>query len=126
MKILVMSALALSLVALTGCGRGHAVLNVTDASIGSELKEDGIEKGITRVLKRRGWRVGKKSKGKIMASIAVRSHRATIEITYNKENYSINYVDSQNLKYNEAKGTIHRNYNRWINNIDRDLQRYIN
>ena len=126
MKILVMSVLALSFVAITGCGRGHAVLNVTDASISDELKEDGVEKAISRVLKRRGWRVGKKSKGKIIANLAVRSHRATIEITYNKDTYSINYVDSQNLKYNEAKGTIHRSYNKWVNNLDRDLQRYTN
>lgn len=51
----------------------------------------------------------------------VRDHRADITIAYDADSYSIRYRDSQNMDYNNGK--IHRNYNRWVANLNYDIQR---
>ncbi|TOO24649.1 hypothetical protein CGH40_22300, partial [Vibrio parahaemolyticus] len=40
---------------------------------------------------------------------------------YNNKYYSIIYLNSVNLKASDGK--IHRNYNRWVNNLNVDIQR---
>lgn len=44
-------------------------------------------------------------------------------IPYDTKFYSILYVKSENL--DEDDGKIHRNYNRWINNLNVDIQRQL-
>ena len=58
--------------------------------------------------------------GLIEASINVRTHKATVSIPYSAKGYSIEYKDSVNLGH---KGNnIHRNYNKWVTLLDRDIQ----
>ena len=45
------------------------------------------------------------------------------KIPYNNNYYSIIYLNSVNLKASDGK--IHRNYNRWVNNLNVDIQRAI-
>lgn len=59
--------------------------------------------------------------GLIRAELYVRSHHAVVEIPYSDKFYSILYVESENLKYDD--GEIHRNYNRWVNNLNVDIKR---
>ena len=58
--------------------------------------------------------------GKLTGEIDVRNkHRATVEINYDKNNYSIVYVKSVGL---ESDGTtIHQNYNRWVANLEKAI-----
>ena len=44
-----------------------------------------------------------------------------IKLTYDKDSYDITYLNSTGMEYNEAEGTIHRNYNRWVNNLKHDI-----
>ena len=53
----------------------------------------------------------------------LRTHVAIVDVTYDTSTYSIQYVDSTNLNYNESKGTIHKNYNGWIQNLENAIQR---
>jgi len=59
--------------------------------------------------------------GHLEAQILVRSHEAKVDIFYDEAMYSIIYKDSVNLKYDN--GLIHKNYNKWIRNLDIDIQR---
>jgi len=53
--------------------------------------------------------------GIIRATINVRDkHFAEIEIPFTSASYSILYVSSNNLDYNEKRQKIHRNYNNWV------------
>lgn len=95
------------------------VHNVENAQVPTGLTKAEVEKSVVIALLKKGWIIKQKSEGKVLANIVVRSHTATIEVTFDEHNYSINYIDSNNLKYNHKKGTIHKNYNNWIHNIDR-------
>lgn len=68
----------------------------------------------------RNWRMKTESVGVIDGRYISRGHMAHIRINYTANGYRINYVDSENL--NADNGKIHRNYNRWINNLDHDIQ----
>ena len=124
-KILKLSGLVgVLLFVLSGCGAA-LVYNVQNAPI--QLKQgtsvDKVYKAIKQAGHMRGWRVSKVSPGVAKAFIDVRGkHQATVLITYNKSEYSIEYQDSANLKFNAENNTIHKNYNSWVKNLDRDIQ----
>lgn len=75
---------------------------------------------IQLALDRRRYRVTARNPGSIEAFYAARNVRADLTVTYTATTYSITYRDSQNMNY--ENGRIHPNYNRWVNNLDHDLQ----
>lgn len=80
-------------------------------------------KKITKAGLVRGWQVEKESKDKLIAKIRVRSHYVAVNIILHKDSYDITYNDSDNMKYNAGKGTIHKKYNGWVANLNSDIQR---
>ncbi|WP_222705770.1 hypothetical protein [Salidesulfovibrio onnuriiensis] len=114
----------LTLFALAGC-KSKPVMNVHDAlvpqSSGSHLTMQQVEKTILEAGAGRGWVMQVKQPGVILGEITVRGkHHATIKITYNEDNYNIDYVNSRNLDYKNGK--IHRSYNNWITYLDQDIR----
>ncbi len=114
----------LALVGLSGC-MAKPVLNIHDAPIpestGHHLSMGQVEKAIVEAGAERGWVMQTKKPGLIIGNITVRGkHHATIKITYDKDNYNIDYVDSRNLDYKNGK--IHRSYNNWVNYLDQDIR----
>jgi hypothetical protein len=57
--------------------------------------------------------------GKVTATLLIRKHTAEIEIPYSPTSYSITYKSSVNL--DEGDGQIHKNYNGWIQNLNRGI-----
>lgn len=86
-----------------------------------------IAKVIKKALVARTWAVKGEEKGVIHSQIWVRSHSAKIKITYDKKKIKIHFVSSDNLKESRKGDTvfIHRNYNRWIKNLENDINRAI-
>ena len=58
--------------------------------------------------------------GHVLGRLALRTHVAVVDIDYTDRTYSIRYKDSTNLDYNGT--TIHRNYNGWIENLDKAIK----
>ena len=65
---------------------------------------------------KKGWRCQKISNEKSKCDLKQRNHYASIEVIHNKRNYTINYIDSLNLKHN--KDQIHSQYNKWIKALE--------
>ena len=80
-------------------------------------------KAITLALNQRGWRVVSEQPGVIEASVDVRDHQAIVDITYSATGYGIQYKDSTNLDHNG--NNIHRNYNKWVVLLDREIQKQL-
>ena len=113
---------AFALLALTACMTDKPPLAFTNQPIDVAKSQTDIETAIVRSLEDRGWMVTEKTPGRVVAKIDVRArHSATIAISYTATTYSIAYVDSSGLDYDAKKGTIHRNYNRWIANLNNDI-----
>lgn len=67
-----------------------------------------------------GWRIVDTGAGQLEGTLRLREHVAVISIPYSASRYSILYKSSENLKASE--GSIHKNYNGWIQNLDRAIQ----
>lgn len=122
-KIIGLSALLLALVFMSGC-RSAAVYNVMDAPAGvkASTTDDQMFKAIKQAGISLGWIVTKTAPGVAQAQLNLRTHMALVEIKYDQKDYSITYKNSMNLDYDPSKGTIHKNYNGWIQNLDNAIK----
>lgn len=107
-------------VALAGCSI-QPIMTVKNEPIGFNLPVSSVKKAIIDAGTQRDWLMTETKPGVIQGVLLVRTHKAVIDITYNDKSYSIDYVDSQHLDY--KNGDIHRNYNRWIHNLDLDIRK---
>lgn len=78
-----------------------------------------IEKGIVKACIKLGWECTAQSAGIIKGVLNIRTHQLTVEIKFDETAYSVNYVNSKNLKYNGKK--IHRQYVNWVTNLIRHI-----
>ena len=116
--------LSLLILTFTGCARTLPIHNVESQSVNYELSIDQIEKAILQAGIDKGWMMNVVEPGEIEAYVLVRHHKAEVNITYNEKTYSITYKDSENLLYGDGK--IHRNYNKWVILLERQIQLNLN
>ncbi|NOI68253.1 hypothetical protein [Vibrio sp. 99-8-1] len=116
------AALFLTLI-VVGCNRVQPIMNFEDTPVAYELQSQDVKAAIIKAASARDWLVKEVKEGELDAKLYVRSHFAEVSITYSNKFYSINYVRSENLK--ESDGNIHRNYNRWVNNLNVDIQKQL-
>lgn len=120
LKVAIPAALAFLLIACVGA----QVQNVDNAPINvSNTNYDlsDVTKAIQRAGAGLGWQMKEEAPGHIVGTLYLRSHVAVVDITYTLDEYSVNYKDSQNLKYDPTNNTIHKNYNGWIQNLTRAI-----
>lgn len=114
----VFAALAVVL-ALSGCARTEPVHNINE-TVSAQYSNDQIKNAILQAGLSRQWIMHEVEPGVISGHLAQRGHVADIRVTYTPGQYSINYIGSQNLL--AENGQIHRNYNRWVMNLDQDIK----
>ena len=112
-------ALACSMLVLAGC-RSAPVLNIVEAPVGVARSAQQVEQAIISAGNSLGWQMRPSGPGRIEGTLLLRDHRAVVDIDYSPKTYSIRYKDSSNL--NHEGGTIHKNYNGWIENLDRAIR----
>ena len=123
--IVIFLACFLFVVDITAASRA-TVLNIKGEYVptyttGEKPTFDDIQTAILTATQARGWVPRLIEPGLIEASISVRTHRATIQITHTENTYSIIYKNSSNLNY--RSGSIHKNYNNWILRLSGTIQR---
>jgi hypothetical protein len=108
---------------VAGCAPMAPIQNVGDTpvtAVGSKrLTEVEVRSAIVRAGTGLGWIVKDAGPGKLNATLILRTHTAEVEIPYSTSSYSITYKSSVNLQ--EGNGKIHRNYNGWIQNLNRGI-----
>ncbi len=116
-------ALCLVLVSLVLGGFGctsQRIMNVNDTLLptradGSTHTMAEVQTAILQGCNQRGWAATVVSDGVIKASLRIRAYAAIVKIEYSPTAISILYEDSSNLHHHGD--SIHRNYNRWVNNL---------
>lgn len=120
-KFLCAACVLLSL-SLAAPVQADVVKNIEDHPISAfshNLPLRGIARAIVRAGTQRGWIMQAIDSNTVRARLEVRSHTAVVDITFDRQTYNITYIDSTNLNY--RNGRIHRNYNRWIRNLENDI-----
>ncbi|HFT1164155.1 TPA: lipoprotein [Klebsiella quasipneumoniae subsp. quasipneumoniae] len=105
--------------ALAGCAR-TAPIEQVNAIVSASHTEAQVKDAIIKAGAQRQWIMSDAGPGVIKGKLQNRDHVADIKINYSATSYSIVYVSSINLM--AANGKIHRNYNRWVHNLDKDIQ----
>ncbi len=105
-----------------GCRGGGTLYQVKDAHIqtasGKEATMGEVQKAIIGAGAALDWQMAVVKPGEIVGTLNIRSHQAVVTIPYTTKTYSILYKDSNNLKYNADKQTIHETYTGWIQRLD--------
>jgi len=84
---------------------------------------DDYRDAIIRAGAKRGWTFKDEGPGHLVGDVAVRGkHFATVDVVFDKKDFSIEYKASRNLNYNASRGEIHPNYNSWVMNLQQDIQ----
>jgi hypothetical protein len=109
---------------IASCHHTRPIVNVTDAPIisvvGKQLTADQVGSGIVSAGSALGWTMTAVSPGLLSGRLVKDDHVAVVEIRYTEKMYSITYKDSTNLRY--KNGQIHKTYNDWVENLDRDIK----
>jgi hypothetical protein len=111
--------------AVLGC-RMAPVRNVYHAplSVPASMTDADLERVIQSAGSQRGWVITPIAPGEMEGRIQVHDrHVAVVTIAYDRSALSIYYKDSRDLLYDGAQ--IHRNYNGWVKNLERDIQRAV-
>lgn len=104
---------------LAGCARTAPIANI-HSTVSSGHTQTQVKDAILKAGQQRKWIMSEAAPGVINARQQSRDHIAEVRINYTATSYSITYANSQNLK--ASGGKIHKNYNRWIYNLDKDIQ----
>ena len=102
---------------LSACARTAPVQQIsTTVSVGHTQEQ--VKNAILKAGAQRKWIMTQVSPGVIKARYQTRNHVAEVRITYTATYYNIKYDSSLNLQASDGK--IHKNYNRWVRNLDND------
>lgn len=108
--------------ALAACA-GKPIHNVKDSPIstktGQSPQENQVRQAILTAGVGLGWKIVDVKPGLLEGTLRLREHTAVVDIPYTTKNYSIVLKSSTNL--GEKDGQIHKNYNSWVQNLDRDI-----
>jgi hypothetical protein len=116
--------LAAAAITFGGCATTQPIYNVQNAPIvpppGKSVTMTDVNNAILRAGSQLGWQMQPVGPGKVSGRLALRTHLAVVDIEHDTKSYSIKYRDSQNL--NATDGQIHKNYNGWIQNLDKAIR----
>ncbi|MDO9342698.1 hypothetical protein [Pseudomonas pergaminensis] len=119
-SLLRVTLITLALLVTAGCTSKPILNTQHDLPANAQVSEEKMKTVIVNALQKREWTVQRLSPQLVQAEINVRNqYYAAIDIRYTRNSYAITYRDSRDLGYKDGK--IHRNYNRWVNNLDSDI-----
>jgi hypothetical protein len=95
------------------------ITNVQNVPYGASITKDEAAKIITTAGLNRGWQIKRIAPNMLEGTLYNREHTVVVSIPLTDTGYSIVYKSSQGMN---ADGTnIHRAYNRWVRNLEEDI-----
>ena len=110
---------------IIGCSKTADLISPLEFKITSEISDESLAKEIKLALINREWIPIDGKNGLISARLNVRKHTVEIDIKYGDGIIEIIYRDSKNMLYKsegDSTRVIHKKYNAWIMNLQRDIQ----
>lgn len=114
----------LSSLLLVACS-SMKVKNIEGVEVPPTVSVKQMAKAIKDAAENRNWKVVKHSKGVYTLKVDSSGRSLTVKVPYKKGTYSVNYESSENLKYDEATGKIHKKAYKWMRVLSRDIKRAI-
>lgn len=109
---------------LAACGGVQPIYEVSNSPIilppGKSVSMNDVTAAVMRAGSKLGWQMQPEGPGRISGRIALRAHLAVIDVSHDTKSFSIKYRDSTNL--NAKDGMIHKNYNGWVQNLEKGIR----
>lgn len=87
---------------------------------GKEVTAEQVKQAFFKVAGQiQGWSFEAKGEDRLIGTLQVRTHKVVVEIPYSAKEYSILYVESENMLYDPETRTIHNKYDNWIKNLEK-------
>ncbi len=105
------------------------MLVIPAQTISAQVTLEQVQKCVVNAAVKHQWQIVKKDSDSVLLRYSRNPKwAADVKVTFTTKQYKIDYVDSFGLKYKvvDGQGDIHRNYNRWVNNLNTTIQRNIN
>ena len=123
-----MNKLLMAVVAavLSGCAAIGLVRTDLPVQIENEpvMLRDGntMPEVIKKAAARRNWATAKiEDEDTIRCTLDNRGKKVVVDVHYLDNSFTITYVSSEGLNYNETTGEIHPKYNQWVRNLGKDI-----
>ena len=120
----ILTSIAIACLALAAGCTVAPIHNVSDSPVvttsGKSVTAPQVRTAIITAGAALGWKIVDAGPGKMVGTLTLREHAAVVDIPYSATKYSITYKSGENLK--AADGNIHKNYNGWIQNLDRGIR----
>ena len=116
-------AICLFLIFFSAC-TGKYLYEPNPIHVTSTTNKSKIRGEVLHILAVRGWEIDKDWEEFVEATKRKRRHTATVRVHYDRREVRIQYFSSQNIKYRYKNGKryIHKIYNRWVQDLERDLR----
>ncbi len=102
------------------------IINYENQLVAKPLTIDQVKQAIVTAAAMNSWTITKgPTENSVTATLVVRNkHTVIVNITYSKENFSVVYAGSINMKYqpNAGTGIIHPFYNKWTRDLVDTIQ----
>ena len=118
LKVLLLSLILL--VSMSGCGTVK-MLHIPEQKVQRDVSAHDINHAIEIALQKTRWKIIQNEKSKITASLGGRKWSINIAVVNTKNTYTIEYLSSKNLKYNQHSQKIHPAYNKYIIKLKRQI-----
>jgi len=116
-KLMLALIVFLGVIGLAGCRSTpiQDMENIPVTMVKADYGIEDVEKAIIRAGVKQNWQLATQQPGVIRARLSQQNRVAEVLIAYNLKEYSIRYLDSQNLDYKPGK--INKLYNVWVNKL---------
>jgi len=116
--------IAAAVLAVSACALQQPIQKVENAPVatpsGKPLTAAQVRQAIITAGTALGWTVADAGPGRLEGTLNLRTHTAVVDLPYTSTTYSILFKRGDNL--NVIDGTIHKNYNGWVKNLDRGIR----
>lgn len=107
--------------------RTAPIYNPEPITVPAGRSAEQVKSAVRKALLQRNWRVKEVGAGTVEAKYVKPGRRGTehvaiVTVKFDTKTIRIAYKDSEQLNYDKESGEIHGTYNRWIQNLEKDIQ----
>lgn len=121
--MLLLALILMAMVLAVGCKRTAPVHNIIDQPVpmsATAQSTSKVKRAIAVACAEQDWVIQSDNNNVIRAKLILRTHEAVVDIPYNAKQFSIVYVSSSGLAY--QNGNIHTRYNSWVKNLAKAIE----
>ena len=86
-----------------------------------------VKKAVRKALFDKDWEIREIGPGHVQGKHTKsggkdKLHVAVLDVRFDTKSVRIGYKDSQELNYDKASGVIHKTYNNWVRNLEKNIR----